>query len=46
MDKGLVTLIGMSIAYVASFVGLGLAWWSYRKRRGDCGADRGGKDER
>ena len=34
MDKGLVTLIGMSIAYVASFLGLGLAWWSYRKRKG------------
>ena len=34
MDKGLVTLIGMSIAYVASFVGLGLAWWSWRKRHG------------
>ncbi|MFT5232551.1 MAG: hypothetical protein ACI9UK_001026 [Candidatus Krumholzibacteriia bacterium] len=33
MDKGLVTLIGMSIAYVASFAGLGLAWWSYRKRQ-------------
>ena len=34
MDKGLATLIGMSIAYVASFVGLGLAWWSYKKRGG------------
>lgn len=34
MDKGLVTLIGMSIAYVASFLGLGLAWWSWRKRQG------------
>ena len=33
MDKGLVTLIGMSIAYVASFLGFGLAWWSYRKRQ-------------
>ena len=32
MDRGLVTLIGMSIAYVASFLGLGLAWWSWRKR--------------
>jgi hypothetical protein len=43
MDKGLVTLIGMSIAYVASFVGLGLAWWSWRKRHG---ADApGGKDD-
>ena len=41
MDKGLVTLIGMSIAYVASFVGLGLAWWSYRKRR----SDRSRKDD-
>ena len=34
MDRGLVTLIGMSIAYVASFIGLGLAWWSWRKRTG------------
>jgi hypothetical protein len=33
MDKGLVTLIGMSIAYVASFAGMGLAWWSWRKRQ-------------
>ena len=38
MDKGLVTLIGMSIAYVASFAGLGLAWWSYRKRQGKDGS--------
>lgn len=41
MDKGLVTLIGMSIAYVASFVGLGLAWWSYRKRQ----SVQNGKDD-
>lgn len=34
MDKGLVTLIGMSIAYLASFAGLGLAWWNWRKRHG------------
>ena len=32
MDRGLVTLVGMSIAYVASFLGLGLAWWSWRRR--------------
>jgi len=32
VERGLVTLIGMSIAYVASFVGLGLAWWSWRRR--------------
>ncbi len=33
MDRGLVTLIGMSIAYVASLAGLGLAWWAWRRRR-------------
>ncbi len=32
MDRGLVTLIGMSIAYVASFIGMGLAWWAWRRR--------------
>jgi len=31
MDKGLATVIGMTIAYVASFLGLILAWRSYRK---------------
>lgn len=34
MDRGLVTLIGMSIAYLASFLGLGLAWWSWRRHHG------------
>ena len=33
MDKGLVTLIGMSIAYVASLLGMGFAWWAWRKRQ-------------
>jgi len=37
MEKGLVTLIGMSIADVASFAGLGLAWWSWRKRQKEDG---------
>ncbi len=32
MDRGLVTLIGMSIAYAASLLGMGLAWWAYRRR--------------
>jgi hypothetical protein len=32
--KGYVTLIGMSIAYVASFIGLGLAWYGWKKRHG------------
>jgi len=31
MDRGFVTLIGMSIAYVASFAGLALAYWGWRK---------------
>ena len=33
MDRGLVTLIGMSIAYLASFVGMAIAWWAWKKRR-------------
>lgn len=33
MSEGLFTLIGMSIAYVASFLGLCLAWWRWRKRQ-------------
>ena len=37
MDKGLVTLIGMSIAYVASFLGMGLAGWAWHRRRRDGG---------
>lgn len=42
MDRGLVTLIGMSIAYVASLIGMGLAWWSWRRRgRGNGRAGRG-----
>jgi hypothetical protein len=32
MDKGLVTLIGMSIAYVASLLGMGFAYWAWRRR--------------
>ena len=41
MDRGLVTLIGMSIAYVASFLGLGLAWWAHRR---EGRRRRGGKE--
>jgi len=37
MDRGFVTLIGMSIAYVASFAGMGLAWWAWRRRQRDTG---------
>jgi hypothetical protein len=40
MDRGLVTLLGMSIAYLASFLGMGFAWWAWRKRQ------RSGKDDR
>ena len=34
MDKGLVTLIGMSIAYVASLLGMGFAYWAWRRHHG------------
>ncbi len=34
-DRGYVTLIGMSIAYAASFLGMGLAWWAWRKHHRD-----------
>jgi hypothetical protein len=37
VDKGLVTLLGMSIAYVASLLGMCLAWWSWRKRHKNGG---------
>ena len=37
MDRGLVTLIGMSIAYVASFAGLAFAYWGWKKHlRGEA----------
>ena len=31
MTQGLATVIGMTIAYAASFLGLVLAWRSYKK---------------
>lgn len=31
MDRALATVIGMSLAYLASLVGLLLAWWSWRR---------------
>lgn len=34
MDRGLATVIGMSIAYAASFVGLAFAWVGWKKRHG------------
>jgi len=37
MDQGLVTVIGMSIAYAASFLGMALAWYGWRKRREEKG---------
>jgi hypothetical protein len=34
MKEGLGVVIGMSIAYIASFTGLIFAWIHYRKRKG------------
>ncbi len=33
MEKGLSVVIGMTIAYFVSFLGLILAYFSYRKRK-------------
>ena len=35
MNKGLAMVIGMSIAYFASFLGLVLAWVSYRRHNAE-----------
>ena len=37
MDQGLVTVIGMSIAYAASFLGMALAWYGWKKRHQEEG---------
>lgn len=39
MDPGLATVVGMSIAYIASFIGLGLAWRAWNRRVDDAGPD-------
>ena len=33
MDKGLTVVIGMSIAYLASLLGMFLAYYSYKKHK-------------
>ncbi len=43
MERGLVTLIGMSIAYAASLLGLALAWAAYRRRQRQGGNPEGGE---
>lgn len=35
MNEGLATVIGMTIAYVASLLGLLLAWYGYRRHGRD-----------
>lgn len=35
MEQAWATVIGMSIAYVASFLGMGLAWYGWKKRHAD-----------
>ena len=37
MDKGFAMVVGMTIAYAASFLGLLLAWRSYRKHQKEKG---------
>ncbi len=33
MDQGLSVVIGMSVAYIASFAGMAFAYWAYRRRQ-------------
>ena len=33
MDQGLAVVIGMSVAYIASFAGMAFAYWAYRRRK-------------
>ena len=40
MDRGLVTLIGMSIAYLASFLGLAFAYIGWRRQQRERGESR------
>ena len=35
MKQGLAVVIGMSVAYLFSFLGLLLAYYSYKKKRGE-----------
>ncbi len=33
MDKGFSVVLGMSVAYIASFAGMAFAYWAYRRRK-------------
>ena len=46
MDRGLVTLIGMSIAYVASLLGMGMAWYGWKRRHVGDGRHADGTEKR
>lgn len=37
MDRGLAMVVGMSIAYAASLLGMVFAWLAWRRRSGDGG---------
>jgi hypothetical protein len=45
VDRGLATLIGMSIAYAASLLGMALAYWAWRRRQAGGRAPGSGIDE-
>ncbi|MEW5976228.1 MAG: hypothetical protein AB1898_10535 [Acidobacteriota bacterium] len=40
MDRDWAIVLGMSVAYLASFLGMGFAWWSYRRRKKGTQQDR------
>ncbi len=43
MDKGWAVVLGMSVAYIASFLGLIFAYLSYRRRKKEGHQSRGGR---
>ena len=40
MDRGFATVIGMTIAYVASFLGMWMAWYGWKRRNVDGSAEK------
>ncbi len=44
MNEGLKMVIGMTLAYVLSFLGLILAWFSYKKHKKEKEENKNGRE--
>ncbi len=40
MDRNLMVVLGMALAYVFGFLGMIFAWMSYRRRKAEAGRKR------